>query len=81
MNTLLSGAKTLNFIERVEKARRQAIKDRRERKAASMRESELAGLNTKHDLILRKKGKNGRSMSPALFARHAAAADRILAMA
>lgn len=41
----------------------------------------LAGLVAKHNLILNKKGKNGRSMSPELFARHADAADQILALA
>lgn len=62
-------------------ALRDRIKGRWERKQMIRACGCLGGLVAKHILILNKKGKNGRSMSPELFARHAAAADSLLALA
>lgn len=62
-------------------ARRARAKMRAERKQLIAACGCLGGLAAKHTLIHDQRGKNGRSMTPELLARHAAASDRILALA
>lgn len=75
------GLSVKSSAEEIEVARRARVVDRRERKMLISMTGALAGLVAKQALILRGKGKNGNSMSPALRRAHANAADRILTLA